>query len=101
MATKGTCKAKDCEREVIAKGYCRKHYRLWKAGEMPHPRYKICTFEKCRKPRGPKGSLCEEHWTTAHGEGRPKPPLRPLRPSRSTRHLGEYSEHRVASRWPI
>ena len=68
MPTKGTCKAKDCEREVIGKGYCRKHYRLWKAGEMPHPRYKICTFEKCRKPRGPKGSLCDEHWTTAHGK---------------------------------
>jgi len=68
MATKGTCKEKDCQREVIAKGYCRKHYRLWKAGEMPNPRYKICTFEKCRKPRGAKGSLCEEHWTTAHGK---------------------------------
>jgi len=35
---------------------------------MPHPRYKICTFEKCRKPRGAKGSLCEEHWATAHGK---------------------------------
>jgi len=67
MATKATCKAKDCEREVVGKGYCRKHYRLWKAGEMPHPRYKICTFEKCRKPRA-KGSLCEEHWASAHGK---------------------------------
>ena len=57
MPTKGTCKAKDCEREVVGKGYCRKHYRMWKAGEMPDPRYKICTFEKCRKPRGAKGSL--------------------------------------------
>ncbi len=49
MANKGTCKATDCNREVIAKGYCRKHYRLWKAGEMPKARYKTCTFEKCRK----------------------------------------------------
>ena len=31
MANKGTCKATDCNREVIAKGYCRKHYRLWTA----------------------------------------------------------------------
>jgi hypothetical protein len=61
MANKGTCKASDCDREVIAKGYCRKHYRLWKCGEMPKPRYKICTFEKCRKPRF-RGSLCEEHF---------------------------------------
>jgi hypothetical protein len=68
MPTKGTCKAKDCQREVVGKGYCRMHYRLWKAGEMPRPRYKICTFEKCRKARGAKGSLCDEHWATAHAK---------------------------------
>jgi hypothetical protein len=50
MANAETCKDNDCNREVIAKGYCRKHYRLWKAGEMPKARYKICTEEKCRKP---------------------------------------------------
>jgi hypothetical protein len=67
MPNKGTCKATDCEREVIAKGYCRKHYRLWEHGEMPKPRYKVCTFEKCRKRRF-KGSLCEEHWVAKHGK---------------------------------
>jgi hypothetical protein len=67
MAIKATCKAADCNHEVIAKGYCRKHYRLWKHGEMPKPRYKICTAEKCRKPRF-RGSLCEEHWQTAHAK---------------------------------
>jgi hypothetical protein len=67
MAVKGTCKAKDCAREVIGKGYCRKHYRLWKAGEMPKARYKICTEEKCRKPRF-RGSLCEAHYTAARGK---------------------------------
>src|SRR5215467_7817319 len=51
MANKGTCKAKDCSREVVGKGYCRQHFRLWKAGEMPKARYKTCTFEKCRKQR--------------------------------------------------
>jgi len=66
MANKGTCKGKDCSREVIAKGYCRKHYRLWKAGEMPKPRYKTCSFEKCRK-RWFRGSLCEEHFIAARG----------------------------------
>jgi len=34
---------------------------------MPKPRYKICTFEKCRKQRF-KGSLCEEHWVAKHGK---------------------------------
>ena len=67
MANTGTCKANDCNHEVIAKGYCRKHYRLWKAGEMPKARYKICTEEKCYKPRF-RSSLCEEHWTVAHGK---------------------------------
>ncbi len=67
MPSKGTCKAKDCSHEVIAKGYCRKHYRLWKAGEMPKARYKICTAEKCRKRRF-RASLCEEHYAAAHGK---------------------------------
>ncbi len=67
MADKGTCKAKDCSHQAIAKGYCRKHYRLWKAGEMPKPRYKTCTAEKCRKPRF-RGSLCQEHYAAAHGK---------------------------------
>ncbi len=68
MGSKGTCKAKDCSREVIAKSYCRKHYRLWKAGEMPKTRYKTCTFEKCRKARF-RGSLCQEHYTAQTGKG--------------------------------
>jgi hypothetical protein len=67
MANEATCKANDCNREVIARGYCRKHFRLWKAGEMPKPRYKTCTSEKCHKPRF-RASLCEEHWTAKHGK---------------------------------
>lgn len=73
MASKGTCKAKDCEREVIAKGYCRKHHRLWKAGEMPKARYKTCTFENCRKKRF-RLSLCEEHYKTKTGKGAAEAP---------------------------
>jgi len=61
MAKEGTCKASECNRQVVGKGYCRKHYRLWKRGEMPKPRYKTCTAEKCHKPRF-QGSLCEEHF---------------------------------------
>ncbi|MGH7934365.1 MAG: hypothetical protein ACREQN_14560 [Candidatus Binataceae bacterium] len=74
MANKGTCKVNDCNHEVIAKGYCRRHYRLWRHGQMPKPRYKICTTEKCRKPRF-RGSLCQQHYAAAHGNkaaaGRP------------------------------
>lgn len=66
MANEATCKAADCNREVVGKGYCRKHYRLWRHGEMPKPRYKTCTFEKCRKPWF-RGSLCEEHFKAKRG----------------------------------
>jgi hypothetical protein len=83
MTNTGTCKAKDCNHEVIAKGYCRKHYRLWKAGEMPKPRYKTCTFEKCRKARF-RGSLCEEHFKAARGAAAgaaSAPPAAPATPA--------------------
>ena len=76
MASKGSCKAKDCGREAIAKHYCRRHYRLWKAGEMPKSRYKICTFEKCRKKRF-RLSLCEEHYKAKTGKGAAAPAAAP------------------------
>ena len=66
MAKGGTCKANDCDRQVVGKSYCRKHYRMWKAGEMPKPRYKTCTAEKCHKPRF-HGSLCEVHFNAQRG----------------------------------
>ena len=69
MAEKENCKAKDCAREAYAKHYCRKHYRLWTQGEMPKARYKTCTAEKCRKRRF-RGSLCEQHYSTARGKGK-------------------------------
>jgi hypothetical protein len=78
MAKEGTCKATDCDRQVVSKGYCRKHYRLWKAGEMPKPRYKICTAEKCRKPRV-HGSLCEEHFVARRRA--PAPATAPAAPA--------------------
>lgn len=70
MVEKQSCKAQDCAREAFAKGYCRKHYRLWRRGEMPKARYKICTEEKCRKPRF-RGSLCEEHHHAARAKAAP------------------------------
>jgi hypothetical protein len=76
MADKETCKANDCNHQVIARGYCRKHFRLWKAGEMPKARYKICTEEKCRKPRF-HGSLCQDHYAAAHAKKEQAAPAAP------------------------
>jgi hypothetical protein len=70
MASKGTCKFAECESEAVARHYCRKHYRLWRAGVMPKGRYKTCTFEKCRKKRY-RLSLCEEHYKAKTGAGAP------------------------------
>ena len=62
MASKGTCKADGCEKEVQAKGYCPRHYAKWRKGKLQKPRYKICNAENCRKPQARRG-LCEEHYT--------------------------------------
>ena len=60
MANKGTCKAEACQKDVVGKGYCSRHYKLWREGKLPKARYKTCTKEGCRKPRA-AGSLCAEH----------------------------------------
>jgi hypothetical protein len=57
---KGSCKLEGCERDVVGKDYCARHYKQWRRGELPKGRYKICTNEGCRKPRS-VGSKCEEH----------------------------------------
>jgi len=55
------CRVEGCKRPYRAKAYCNVHYRLWRHGELPKGRYKICTKEGCRKPRALPGSLCAEH----------------------------------------
>jgi hypothetical protein len=57
---KGPCKQDGCERPSVGKGYCDRHYRQWRRGELPKGRYKTCTAEACRKPRA-NGSKCAEH----------------------------------------
>lgn len=60
MANKGTCKAESCDREVVGKGYCARHYKLWRQGKMPKARFKTCHAENCRKPQVGNGR-CGEH----------------------------------------
>lgn len=64
MGSKGSCKAPDCEKEVRAKQYCAGHYRKWRRGEMPKPRYKSCNKEACLRPMNRRG-LCDEHYAEA------------------------------------
>jgi hypothetical protein len=60
MGSKGTCKAEACEKDVVGKGYCARHYKSWKQGELPKGRYKTCKTDGCRK-RQVNAAHCEEH----------------------------------------
>jgi hypothetical protein len=65
--SKGTCKSEGCAKDVRAKGYCDRHYRSWRRGEMPKPRYNTCHAEGCRKPRSRRG-LCDEHYAKEYAK---------------------------------
>jgi len=56
-----TCKVEGCKKAYRAKGYCNIHYKKWRAGELPKPRYKICKMENCKKPMLKKG-ICKAHF---------------------------------------
>ena len=56
-----TCKQTDCSRPAAGgKGYCARHYAVWKRGGLPKTRYKTCRVEGCRKRVVARGR-CEEH----------------------------------------
>jgi hypothetical protein len=54
------CSIEGCKRAYQAKGFCFFHYDKWKAGELPHGRYKTCSKEGCLKKVTAHG-LCAEH----------------------------------------
>jgi hypothetical protein len=60
MANKGSCKAESCDKEVVGKGYCQRHYRQWRQGGLPKARYKTCREEGCRKPQV-AAARCADH----------------------------------------
>lgn len=64
---KGVCRIPGCEGEVQGKRYCARHYRLWRKGQLPKPRYKTCNAEGCRKRQGRRG-LCAEHFAKEYGK---------------------------------
>jgi hypothetical protein len=58
---KKACMVEGCKRGYRAKGYCFFHYKKWRAGELPHGRYRTCSNPECRKKVSQHG-LCEEHF---------------------------------------
>lgn len=79
MANKGSCKADGCEKEVVGKGYCKRHYRLWKRGEMPKARYDTCVAEGCHK-RVTRSMRCAEHQKIKPAEAESPAPEAPAAP---------------------
>jgi hypothetical protein len=55
------CQVKGCKRPYRAKGYCRIHYKQWRQGKLPKPRYRTCSEEECLKKVHMRG-LCEDHY---------------------------------------
>ena|SRR3989344_2186725 len=56
-----SCKAQKCKQPIRAKGYCGRHYKKWRRGELPKPRYKSCKEENCKKAMKAKG-YCGAHY---------------------------------------
>jgi hypothetical protein len=59
-AREGQCRVEGCKRPFRAKGYCVTHYKEWRRGKLPKPRYRRCKKEGCNKPMVRRG-FCEEH----------------------------------------
>ena len=55
------CTIANCKRPYRAKGYCYFHFKKWRQGELPHPRYRVCSKPECRI-KAVKHGLCEKHF---------------------------------------
>ena len=62
MPEQSECRKDECKLAADGgKGYCKRHYRAWRRGELPKPRRKSCRVENCRKPLVDRGR-CAEHF---------------------------------------
>lgn len=79
------CAIEGCDKEVLARGWCSKHYSRWKRSgdplvarpKLPNGAYTSCTVDGCGKPHF-TGGLCEMHrWRVrAHGVPGPAKPIK-------------------------
>jgi hypothetical protein len=78
------CSVEECDREVVARGWCRRHYSRWqRTGQIEARAWKPqgdCTVEGCDQPTW-SGGLCEMHrWRVrAHGNPGSAAPLKQRR----------------------
>lgn len=76
------CAVEGCEREYLAKGYCKLHWRRWHDHGDPHKILRSattemgiaitegCLVEGCEERHYGKG-YCKTHWTRWHNHGDP------------------------------
>lgn len=72
-----TCTIPDCEKPLLARGWCSAHWTRWQrhghplAGGTPRkPAPEICRSEGCSNPPHSRG-LCATHWRRAMGDADP------------------------------
>jgi len=63
---KRICTAPDCDRPHLARGWCDRHYRIWRTSAADVPR---CSEEDCHDPVRARG-LCGMHWQRWRATGR-------------------------------
>lgn len=72
--TERICSVEDCERGIIARGWCEMHYRRWKKhGDPTFERQKeklICSIDGCEKPFLARG-WCRNHYYRWYKHGDP------------------------------
>ncbi len=68
MADKGSCKAENCAKPVVGRGYCSGHFRKWKQGALPKARYKTCVEAGCHGRQVAK-ARCATHAKIAPAPG--------------------------------
>jgi hypothetical protein len=75
-----TCAIEGCDKEVLARGWCSKHYYRWRRSgdpltaraKLPVGTYTTCTVEGCEKPHFTAG-LCDMHRWRVRTQGEPGP----------------------------
>ena len=74
----GTCARSDCDRPVLCKGVCKKHYMEDRAERL---RAEQCITEGCANPRGSTGGYCPACYqrVKAYGDPLAGPPRRKRR----------------------